>query len=606
VSVASEDGRRSTRIEARAVYADRLAARRAAWTRLSFYERVVTEARLVVFLAGLIVAYLALRDGRIAPGWIAAPIAAFIGLVVIHDRLGRATHRAQRALDYYDNGIARIDDKWAGRGVPGTQFLSAEHPYAADLDLFGTGSVFERLCTARTRSGEQTLANWLLSPAPVSVIEERHKAIVELRPRLDLREDLGLLGGDVRAGLDPDALTAWGIAPRVFGGMLLRVVAVVLSGFAVVSLVGWEAFELGPRPFALAVALEVVLSLAIGKWVRQVVDPFDDRAKELILLSRLLARLEREPFDNLQLRRLQALINGQEGSASKHIAALAFRFQLIESRRNPFFAPIAALLFWTFHLACSIEDWRARWGSAVVRWIEAVGEFEALCALAGYAWENPADPFAEIEPNQTCFEAEALGHPLLPEAACVPNDVSLGAAVSALVVSGSNMSGKSTLLRAVGVNTVLALAGAPVRAKRLRVSPLAVGATLRIQDSLQAGRSRFFAEILRLKQVVDLSHGATPLLFLLDEILHGTNSHDRRIGAEAIIRGLIDAGAIGLVTTHDLALTEIVERFGSAAANVHFEDQFENGTLHFDYRMRPGVVAKSNAIELMRSVGLDI
>jgi DNA mismatch repair ATPase MutS len=204
------------------------------------------------------------------------------------------------------------------------------------------------------------------------------------------------------------------------------------------------------------------------------------------------------------------------------------------------------------------------------------------------------------------FEAENLGHPLIPEATCVRNDVCLGSARQVLVVSGSNMSGKSTLLRTVGVNAVLALAGAPVRARHLRLTPVAVGATLRFQDSLQAGRSRFFAEITRVRQLVDLSRGEVRLLFLLDEVFHGTNSHDRRVGAEAVVRGLIDRGAIGLVTTHDLALTAIVERLAPHAENVHFEDQFENGSMHFDYKMRPGVVRHSNALALMRAVGLDV
>jgi DNA mismatch repair ATPase MutS len=198
----------------------------------------------------------------------------------------------------------------------------------------------------------------------------------------------------------------------------------------------------------------------------------------------------------------------------------------------------------------------------------------------------------------------------LPAAVSVPNDVSLGGpgdpAPQVLVVSGSNMSGKSTLLRAVGVNVVLALAGAPVRAKRLRLSPLAIGATLRIEDSLQEGHSRFYTEILRIRSIVDLASGESPVLFLLDEILHGTNSYDRRIGAEAIVRALVGRGAIGLVTTHDLALTELTTALGSAAANVHFEDRIEGGAMVFDYKMRPGVVERSNALALMRAVGLDV
>jgi DNA mismatch repair ATPase MutS len=243
----------------------------------------------------------------------------------------------------------------------------------------------------------------------------------------------------------------------------------------------------------------------------------------------------------------------------------------------------------------------------VGEWLREVGELEAFSALATFAYERPADPFPELVDEGPVFEAEALGHPLIAPTVAVRNDVTLGGAgPRVLIVSGSNMSGKSTLLRTVGVNTVLALAGAPVCARRLRVSPVVLGATLRINDSLQAGKSRFYAELTRLKQIVDRAGGQPPLLFLLDEILHGTNSHDRRIGAEAILRGLVARGAVGLVTTHDLALAEVAAAMAGRAANVHFEDHLEAGVMTFDYRMKPGVVRKSNALELMRAVGLEV
>jgi DNA mismatch repair ATPase MutS len=241
----------------------------------------------------------------------------------------------------------------------------------------------------------------------------------------------------------------------------------------------------------------------------------------------------------------------------------------------------------------------------VRRWLAAMGELEALSDLAGYAYEHPDDPFPEVVDEGPRFDGEGLGHPLLPVERSVRNDLRLGD-VRLMIVSGSNMSGKSTLLRTVGVNAVLALAGAPVRATRLRLSPLAVGACMRVQDSLQEGLSHFYAEIKRLRQLVDLGGGPLPLLFLLDEVLHGTNSHDRRIGAAALIRGLVDAGGVGLVTTHDLALAQIAEELGPRAANVHFEDHLEGEKIVFDYRLRPGVVRKSNALALMRAVGLQV
>ncbi|HVR30990.1 MAG TPA: DNA mismatch repair protein MutS, partial [Thermoanaerobaculia bacterium] len=294
-------------------------------------------------------------------------------------------------------------------------------------------------------------------------------------------------------------------------------------------------------------------------------------------------------------------------SPGREIARLERLVDFLESRKNPLFAPLALLLVWTPQLALSTEAWRARVGGRVPRWIAIAGEMEALAALSGYAYEHPEDPFPEIADGDEAFlEGDGLGHPLRPVAAFVRNDLRLGAATRALVVSGSNMSGKSTFLRTVGANTVLALAGAPVRARRLRLPSLRVGASIQIRDSLAEGQSRFYAEILRLRQILDLAKQGAPVLFLLDEILHGTNSHDRRIGAEAVIRSLLGHRTIGLVTTHDLALARIAEDAAVPAENVHFEDDIVEGEMVFDYRVRPGVVRKSNALALMREVGLEV
>jgi DNA mismatch repair ATPase MutS len=292
--------------------------------------------------------------------------------------------------------------------------------------------------------------------------------------------------------------------------------------------------------------------------------------------------------------------------ASKAIARLDRLAQLLDARRNQFFAPIGAALLFTTQVAFAVDAWRARHGPALRRWIETVGELEALASLAGQAYEHPADAWPELVSGAPRFEAREAGHPLLAEARCVRNDVRLDEERRVLVVSGSNMSGKSTLLRTVGSNAVLALAGAPVRAAALRLTPLALGASIRLNDSLQEGHSRFYAEIRRLRQIVDATAGPLPVLFLLDEVLHGTNSHDRRIGAEAVVRSLVARGAIGLVTTHDLALARLAEAPELHAANVHFEDELADGQMHFDYRMRPGVVTRSNAIALMRAVGLEV
>jgi DNA mismatch repair ATPase MutS len=307
---------------------------------------------------------------------------------------------------------------------------------------------------------------------------------------------------------------------------------------------------------------------------------------------------------------LYASLDAEGEPPSRRIGRLNRVMELLDSRDNVFVRILEVFILWTPRHALAVEEWRRHSGQAVRRWLTAAGEIEALCSLASHAFEHPDDPFPEFTADRGLLEAEAIGHPLIPEGRVVRNDLRIGGADPAgprvLVVSGSNMSGKSTMLRTLGINTILAQAGAPVRAKRLRMSPLAVGASIRLTDSLQGGVSRFYAEILRLRQILDLTAQPLPVLFLIDEFLHGTNSHDRRIGAEALVRGLVERGAMGLITTHDLALADIADVLADRAANVHFEDQISGGQIRFDYHMRPGVVRKSNAIELMRSVGLEI
>jgi len=277
--------------------------------------------------------------------------------------------------------------------------------------------------------------------------------------------------------------------------------------------------------------------------------------------------------------------------------------ELMDSRDNFFVRIIGPPLLWTTQLAMAIEAWRAENGTLIPGWLDAVAEIEAISSLANYTFEHRSDVFPELMEGEPIFDAEDVAHPLLPDERAVRNSVRLSAPVRLLVVSGSNMSGKSTLLRAVGVNAVLALAGGPVRAHRLRLTRLSVGASIRTTDSLEEGQSRFMAEILRLKQILELP---APAFFLLDELLHGTNSHDRAIGAEGIVRALLARGAIGLATTHDLSLAAVADQLAPAAANVHFEDRLENGRLVFDYKMRTGVVTRSNALDLMRAAGLDV
>jgi hypothetical protein len=590
----------------RAEYSRRLASRQRALARAGRREALLGNARVLVFILAAVVTWFVFYERSMSPWWLAPVVLVFVILLLWHDRVNRALARARRAVELYERGLARLDDGWAGTGEAGLRFGDPDHPYAADLDLFGRGSLFERLCRARTRDGENTLAEWLLAPTSPEEILERQEAILELRPRLDLLEDLDMLGATLRSVADPEGLVRWGLSPRILGTDWTARAVEFLPMIVLTGLVLWIVTRYGRVLFFGGLALEVALSILLRAKVNKVVGAIESKARDLALLATVLARLEREECHSDRLVRMRELLVAGKHSASRRIGELSRLADRLEWRHNQLFAPLAAILLWTSRHAYAFESWRASSGRLIGPWLKAVGEFEALLALASYSYENPTDPFPTIEPAGMILDADDLGHPLIPRDRSVSNSLRLDQDLRLLVISGSNMSGKSTLLRSVGVNAVLALAGAPVRAKSLRLSPVAVGATLRIQDSLQAGHSRFYAEIRRVRELMSLAAGPLPLLFLLDELFQGTNSHDRRLGAQAVVSRLVQSAAIGLITTHDLALTQIGEHLAPHAANVHFEDQFQDGRMTFDYHLRPGVVPRSNALALMRAVGLDV
>jgi len=329
-------------------------------------------------------------------------------------------------------------------------------------------------------------------------------------------------------------------------------------------------------------------------------------AVDLKVLASVLEVLEKERFQGALLQELQAKLRTEGIAPSAAIRKLARVANFLESRRNMIFRILNRPLFYLAQVGFAAEKWRRRHGMAIRGWLAVVGEMEALSALSAYAYEHPAAVFAEFVEEAPYFDAESLAHPLLPEGRAVRNDLRLNGERRLVLISGPNMAGKSTFVRGVGINTVLAQCGATVQAKRLRLSPLAVGASICVLDSLQGGVSRFYAEIQRLKLISDLTRGPAPVLFLLDELLSGTNSHDRLTGTQFLVRALVAQGAVGLITTHDLALTEIAETISGAAENCHFEDQLLDGKLHFDYKLKPGVVRTSNALKLMQQIGLVV
>jgi len=561
-------------------------------------------ARLVVFLGiiSLAVVAVANRGGAAVPlnGALAV---VFVILVVWHERIAGRRERAGRSVAYYQRGLARLEDRWLDGGDQGDRFQDDAHLYATDLELFGRGSLFHYVSVARSETGASILASWLLRPSEPAAITARHEAVRELAPNLQLRHDLAVAAADARGALDSAALRAWladgpagfpSWARPVAAGLALTNLATTAAGLA-----GWIP---GYLVLASYLASLVVVRLC-GARTDPVVHSVERPARELRVLAALLRRVADESFTSGRLRDLATTWTGATPAVAE-IRRLERMVDLLDARRNQLFLPVAGLTLFGTQLAIAIDAWRTRVGASAIGWLEAVGELEALSSFATLGYENPADTFPEMLTEAAVVEAAGLAHPLLPHDRAVRNDFRLGGPLRLVMLSGSNMSGKSTFLKAIGTNVVLALAGAPTRATRFRLGPVSLGASLVLRESLLEGRSRFYAEVLRLKAIVSRAEAGDPVLFLLDEMLSGTNSHDRAIGARGILDGLVARGAIGIVTTHDLALTDIATSMGAKALNCHLEDELIGGRLHFDYRIKPGVVQRSNALELMKSVGL--
>jgi hypothetical protein len=534
-------------------------------------------------------------------------VVAFLGAVGWHRRVVAALARSRRAARYFARGLDRLGDRWPGHGPAGERYADPGHPYAGDLDLFGRGSLFQYLCDAHAPGGQDALAAWILAPAEPDDVRARQAAVAELRPNVDLREAHGTLGDPARPELATRHLLTWPAAPPIFTGRAGPFIALALGVLGLAGVVAWAAFEAGPSPLLAVVMLEVIF---VGRhWARFQELMRDSRAvlAELEAFLPVLRLLEARRFESPLLRSLADTLTADGEGPSHRVARLARLLDAWDTAvRNQFTLPFAVVLMAPAHLVYAIERWRLRDGRRVRGWLDAVGTFEALTSLSAFAYEHPGFHFPEVVADGPRLDAEGLAHPLIPASRRVANDVRLGPDPALLLVSGSNMSGKSTLMRAVGVNVVLALAGSVVCATRLTISRVQVATAMRQGDSLQDGLSAFAAELKRLRAIRDLTARPRPVLFLLDEILRGTNSHDRRVGAEAVIRALMASGAIGMVSTHDLALAEIVDRLGARVANVHFEDQLADGKVSFDYRLRPGVVPRGNGLVLLRLLGFEV
>ena len=582
-------------------------------------SRRLSYARLVVFLAAAAATlsvfpgptpYAALRVGAGLAGF-----AAFVVLVAWQSRVEARAQWSDAQATVTIEAAARVRRNWhelqpSDRAGPG-----AGHAYADDLDIFGRASLYQLLGSVGTDPGRATLADWLARSAPPETVRARQQAVAELAPLEREREEFAALGRVIEPARHAlEGLFEWADAGpwftrRRWAPVVTRLVAALTVGLLVAHAAGAIARPLWLYPLTVAGLAWAVYGARMSKTFTRVFS----RSGLLRRQADLFAHVAGATFTSPLLVRLQEDLRRSGLTASREMARLSAIEQFADLRRVTLFHLVVMLLtLWDFHVLVELERWQARAAPHLRRWFAALGEYDALAALAWLAHDNPDWAFPEFDAAATRLEALQLGHPLIPADRRVPNDVVVGPPGRFLMVTGSNMSGKSTLLRAIGVNVVLAQAGAPVCASRMTLPPLAVFTSMRVQDSLEEGVSYFMAALQRLKLVVSAARAVRPgepmLLYLLDEILQGTNTAERQVAVRRIVATLLALRSIGAVTTHDLELAAD-DRLASACDAVHFTEGIEqlDGGLHlsFDYTLRPGVATSRNALKLLKSVGLE-
>jgi ABC-type multidrug transport system fused ATPase/permease subunit len=597
----------------RAAFAAESAAARKSFDALS-------NARLALFLGtlgGLL--WFAFRDAALpALAVLSAGAAAFVVLMIRHGKVQARQRLSARMADINEAGIKRMEGTWGTFPADGREFANDKHPYASDLDIFGPASLFQWMSACETRLGRLHLARLLGGTARTGIraqairevenaAAENQEMVRELAPMLEWRQRFQA-AGRFRAGdkEDPEALIAWAedsreIFPRLGFAFALRLVPVfTFSAALAVFLVSGIAsgFLLAP-----------VLHLFIASWNNrahgEMLAAIVRHKENLEAYLDLLGLIESGGFKGPGLAGLVRELGASGAPASASVRALQSMADWMETRNNPFLSFIVnALCLWDMQWLWAFRSWKRGNGSRLRVWLETIARMEALSSLANLPFENPDWEYPGVRGDGPLLEAREMGHPLIRAGARVRNDAILEKPGEILIITGSNMSGKSTLLRTIGVNLVLAYAGAPVCARAFRCAPLEVHTSMRLRDDLEKHISSFYAELLRIKTIIEAAREGRPVLFLVDEIFRGTNSKDRHEGAMAVLRRLHALGAAGLVSTHDLELARLEEMEPAHFRNFHFLEGYSEGKIQFDFRLRPGVSTTTNAIHLIRMVGI--
>lgn len=584
---------------------------------LAARARVLAHARLAAFSAFVVAGLMAELRGSTALAVVAgSAVVLFVALIVWQQRVRRAERWAADLAALNEQGLQRLDRSWERLPVRPPSVSLEGHSYAADLDLFGRVSLSQLLGPVATPFGSRTLDEWLLSPADPATISARQDALRELAGMHELRETLSLHARATRSirMQHIDSFLHWAESPMaVPAPALLRILSWLLPLVTAALIAAHAAGAITTSLWLLPMTVSLLLYFTIGARARHVFDAAFGREPLFAYYPDMMRAAAAAPLQSPLLATVAARLGTGDVPAHERLHRLQRLMHLADVRSSSIHLPLFVLTLWDVHLLLALQSWQRTAGGNVRDWLAALGELEALSALATLAHDRPDWSFPDVGSNtESVLEADELGHPLIGDDVRVHNDVRVGPPGTFLLVTGSNMSGKSTLLRAIGINAVLAQMGAPVCATRLRMPALDVQTSIRVQDSLARGVSYFMAELERLKQIVDAAEAVrrtdVTQLFLLDEILHGTNTAERRIAATRVIRHLVDTRAIGAATTHDLQLAEEPD-LAAAARLVHFTESIEEGPevpiMRFDYRLREGLATSTNALVLMRIVGLD-
>lgn len=536
-------------------------------------------------------------------------LAGYVALAVVHARVigQEAREKVRRSLN--ERGLERLSGGWHRFPEQGQALLPEGHLYGTDLDVLGQGSLFQRLDDTGTKAGEAQLAKWLLAPAPTAAeVRERQGAVKELTQQLDFRQLLvteARLAGQDKA--DPTRFIAWTEAPSFLASIRWAwLVAHTLPVFTIGAGLASAFLDVTSLPFWIGTAVQLGIVQATKKPIERMWVALTSGDRGFVRFEETFAAIDRQTFTHPRLVALKAGVQSSGPTVSERLARFARLMGFAELKNSGQMHPVINVLtLWDLHVLFRVERWRAEHGRGVRGWFDALAQLEALSAFAGYAFERPDDVFPEVLDEGFVFEAKGLGHPLLDKP--VRNDVSLDGPGRALIITGSNMSGKTTLMRTMGLSTVMALAGLPVAAAAFRVGRAQVLTSMRVKDSLERGVSYFYAEVQRIKLLLDTAR-ANPnaCLFLLDELFMGTNARERSLASKHLMRELLSLGASGAVTTHDLALCELEQELPGKTRNVHFRDVIVEGEMTFDYALKPGVVTTTNALEVLKRAGVVV